>query len=532
MISGTRCNRRIQLLGLLVTISLCPGCRGAQREELGHGHGHGGHGGGEAGHAHGGDEEAQSFTLFSETHELFVELTPALTVGKSSAIAAHVTDLGDYKPATIGKLTITLRAGERTVASVVADKVARPGIFTPKLAAPTAPGDYRLSFDYEDSSAGKRATWDAGAVRIGAAVAKGGEAEEGEIRFLKETQWVIRFRVDKPLLQRVARTLTVPATVSPHPRLTQSLSAAAAGRVEWATEGSITVVGTEVRRGDPLGRLVPAAAAEHWSTLRQDSEVARIERQRAAAEHERVSRLVQGGLVAGRRLQDSQANLAKAEAALRAAKQREGGLSGGAGAVLPLRAPASGVVVALHVPHGARASAGELLAEVATDEELLVRATVFQLDLRELERVHWAQVRKAGLEQPIPIADTATTLLTRRIVVDPKTLSAPLVFSHRQPAKGPLRIGDLVELSLGVGELREALTVPVGAVVELGTQPYLFVMVTGESFTRRRVRLGPSDGDRVSVLEGLSAGDRVVTVGGLDVYLSSVAGSLESHQHQ
>jgi RND family efflux transporter MFP subunit len=510
---------------LVAALALTPGCHDRSRAGASHGHGHEAKG---AAHAHGG-EEAQSFTLVGGSHELFVELAPALAAGRDSKLAAHVTELASYRPASRGSFTVELRSGERTVSSASAAAPARPGIFTPTLAAPAEPGTYRLGFRYEEGS--RRASWDAGAITIGAAPAKG-EGEEGEIRFLKETQWVIPFRVEPPIRRRVARTLTVPATVSADPRRTHSLSAAAAGRIEWASDGAVTVVGSAVKRGDPLGRLVPAAAAEHWSTLRQESEVARIERQRAAAEHERIARLVRDGLVAGRRLQEAQAGLAKAEASLRAARQREGGLHGGAAAGLLLRAPASGVVVALHVPHGQRVTAGELLAEVASDDEVLVRASVFQLDLAELERVHSAQVSKAGLAQPLAIADAAGALLTRRIVVDPRTLSAPLVFRHRQAAGGPLRLGDLVELTLGVGELREGLTVPVGAVVELGTQPYLFLMVSGESFTRRRVRLGPSDGERVVVLEGLDAKERVVTVGGLDVYLSSVAGSLESHQHQ
>ncbi len=440
-----------------------------------------------------------------------------------------MTGLSGYRPVTGGTLTVELRAGDRVASSASASAPARRGIFTPTLPAPAAPGEYRLRVRYEDGR--RSSSFETEALRIASAPARAG-AGLGEIRFLKETQWAIPFRVEPPQRRRIARTLTVPATVTADPRTTHGLSASAAGRVEWTSEGAVTLVGAVVRRGDLLGRLVPAAAGEHWSTLRQESEVARIERQRAAAEHERASRLVRDGLVAGRRQQEAQASLAKAEAALRAAKQREGALSGGTGALLPLRAPAGGVVVSLHVPHGQRVSAGELLAEIASDDEVLVRATVFQLDLRELERVHLAQVRKAGIDRPIALQDAAAALLTRRIVVDPRTLSAPLVFRHRQGPMGLLRIGDLVELTLGVGELADELTVPVGAVVELGTQPYLFLMATGESFTRRRVRLGPSDGARVAILEGLTAKDRVVTVGALELYLSSVAGSLESHQHQ
>jgi multidrug efflux pump subunit AcrA (membrane-fusion protein) len=51
--------------------------------------------------------------------------------------------------------------------------------------------------------------------------------------------------------------------------------------------------------------------------------------------------------------------------------------------------------------------------------------------------------------------------------------------------------------------------VPKGAIRTEGDQRYAFV-IAGDTVERRAVRLGGVDGDRLEVLAGLRAGDRVV----------------------
>jgi multidrug efflux pump subunit AcrA (membrane-fusion protein) len=123
-----------------------------------------------------------------------------------------------------------------------------------------------------------------------------------------------------------------------------------------------------------------------------------------------------------------------------------------------------------------------------------------------------------------------STLLTEGVVVDPDTLSAPVVYRLKN-ADDAFRIGELGELVLSVGKPETLLTVPSEAVVEINTRPFLFAMRSGESFDRLRVKLGPSDGERVAVLDGLTEKDRVVTKGAYDIYAASLAGAVESHRH-
>ena len=92
-------------------------------------------------------------------------------------------------------------------------------------------------------------------------------------------------------------------------------------------------------------------------------------------------------------------------------------------------------------------------------------------------------------------------------------------------------VGDLLELSLGIGDPTPRLAVPREAVIETSGQTVVFVQNGGESFSRRRVALGESAATHVEILSGLSLGERVVVDGGFDVHVASVAGALESHKH-
>ena len=94
-----------------------------------------------------------------------------------------------------------------------------------------------------------------------------------------------------------------------------------------------------------------------------------------------------------------------------------------------------------------------------------------------------------------------------------------------------LRPGDLVTLSIGVGSAEPILAVPREAVVEVMGRDVVFVQQSAETFSRRPVTLGPADATHVAVLDGLTAGERVVVRGGFDVHVASLVGSLESHTH-
>lgn len=508
----------IALLFLALLVS-APACTLALAGGEGHGHGQG--------HGHNEGPDPLALTLWSATHELFVEFDPPVA-GKPSGYHAHVSRIADNGAATEGRFSVRFEQGGKALAEVTVDKVARTGIFTPKGVSPKEPGTYNLVFVYKSKEESSR--WDAGAMKISEKPAEVAAQAEGDITFLKEQQWPIPFATRLPDTRKLAREIALPATVAAHPELTHTVSAPSAGAVIWAGEKGPSVIGMMVRRGQILGRLEPAAAPDHVSTVQLQIQRGIIQRDHARQALNRVAALAKEGLVPARREADARTALGRAQAALKAAKQKAGQLRGRRVGSLPLVAPVDGILVELHISNGHEAAAGQVLAHLAAEDRVLVQAAAFSLDLPRLSVIRGARLLIPGRAQMIPFTEQNSRLLTRRVVVHAGTLTAPVAYQVENP-KGVLRIGELTELRLAVGEQKEHLTIPKTAVVEINTRPYVFVMRTGESFTRLMVRPGPTNGERVAVLSGLSATDRVVATGAFDVYAASLAGAVESHRH-
>ncbi len=513
---------RPSLLLLLLT-----GCLGtATPAEHGHSHGAGGHShGGGADHAdHGEEGPTVAITRWADGHELFVELD-APVAGQPFSFHAHVTRIADNAAANSGRFTLRFEQDGFVVESHSEDGVARAGIFSESAAAPQKAGTYRLMMVYEAD--GERAEWDGGDVIVGdgAAVEHAGEAE-GEITFLKETQWQIPFRVEPVARHSLAPTVTASGVVHPDPSDSAVVAAPVDGLVAWGD--TPPVVGTRVRAGQRLGTLVPAGAAEHWASLSADLATARIDRDVARSDLARIERLGAGELVSPRRLDEARAAVSRADARVLAAGRRLSALSTGETGAVPIRAPADGLVVQVGAEHGTLAPAGAPLVSVTSEGGVEVVAQVTSRRLTNLRPVASLEVSRPDVA-PVDLLAAGGALRTEQLVFDSNTLAAPLV--ARVPASVGLTPGDLVELSVGVGTGEPLIAVPRSAVVEINGQDVVFVQRTGESFARRRVQLGPADATFVAVQSGLSEGDRVVVEGGFDVHVASLSGALESHRH-
>ena len=73
--------------------------------------------------------------------------------------------------------------------------------------------------------------------------------------------------------------------------------------------------------------------------------------------------------------------------------------------------------------------------------------------------------------------------------------------------------------------------IAVAAVVDDAGRPIVFVQTGGESFERRAVTLGVREATVVQVLDGLKAGERVVTKGAHLVRLASLSTQVPAHGH-
>ena len=220
----------------------------------------------------------------------------------------------------------------------------------------------------------------------------------------------------------------------------------------------------------------------------------------------------------------------EAAAELRAARQRLSQLGDGSSGIA-LKAPASGTLALVKVANGAAVEEGDTLFHIVDRRELWLQANVAEVDAARLERPDAVAFDVPGLDAPVEIrAGVNGRLVGVGGMIDPESRSVPVIFALSNPDPR-IALNQAVQARVFTGSTRSALSVPASAVIDDGGQRVVYVMRGGESFSRVPVRLGLRDGDRYEVLEGVKAGDRVVSRGAMQVRLAAATPEAMGHGH-
>lgn len=523
------------------TFSCAVACQHDHGDDQGdHGHDHGAHGEhGEHGE-HGGGEESNepepiAITRWTADHELFVEFPPPAPK-KPVRYHAHVTRISDNHAATEGSFTVRFKREGKVVAETRSDGVSRPGIFVPVGTAPEA-GEYTLEMAYTQ---GKTDVFDCGKVVVAEKPPEPESESGGAITFLKEAQWKIPFATAWAEERPMAKEVEVPATVVPAAGDQLTIGAMTGGRFFHNPKLALAE-GLRIEKGAVVGTIAPTVAGDDFSRLQFAVEDARLARERTQAELDRIKPLVDEGVLPQRRLTDIEHELKTDEAKLQSAQQRLGRVvaPGGAGG-LQIRSTLAGVVSQVLVPNGEPVEPGTPLLRLGGTEHLWIRARFVARPSSEFVGADPAAVRLPSGER-IDLSNGRGRFLSSLPVIDPVSRVATWVVdvTPRKPAgsdserseNSNLRVGSSGVLAVRIGKPETKLAVPVSAVIDINTRPYVFVQVSGESFDRHAVTVGERDGDFIHILSGIEKGDRIVTKGGFDVHLASLMGSVVSHRH-
>ncbi len=172
---------------------------------------------------------------------------------------------------------------------------------------------------------------------------------------------------------------------------------------------------------------------------------------------------------------------------------------------LTLRAPMSGVVTKKDIVMGHRLNEGDMPYEITDLSAVWVLADAYESDLARL---------RLGMKATLTLQAFPDRTFQGRVIfvdplLDPKTRTAKVRLAFPNPT-GALRPEMFGEVTLQ-GPSREALRIPVDAVVDSGTRKVVFLALGDGKFQPREVRLGAAGAEFVEVISGLSPGDRVVT---------------------
>lgn len=475
--------------------------------------------------------EPQVHTHATAGSELFVEFAP-LIAGEKSTFAAHFTRLADYRPVTEGRVDVVLSGGGAPTERFRVQAPRAPGIFAPAV-VPRATGERQLSLVLVTAETEER--HDLGIVVVHPDLESAAEAGpapgqvEGEIGYLKEQQWATEFGIETVQPRSLRDSVAAPATIRASADGSAELVAVGDGLIRSA--GRFPALGDAVTRGQTLAVLVPRLGGEtDLAALQAALASAESEATLAGSEAARVQRLFDQQAVSARRLEEARAAQEQAKARLMAARARRAGLGGDASGIA-LRAPISGIIAAAPIANGAAVAAGDRLFQIVDRSEVWVEAHVAEADAARLRTPDGLAFELPGVDAPVEIiAGVNGQLVGRSSVIDPVTRSVPVIFALASPDPR-INLNQKVEARVFTGERRKALSVPSTAVIDDAGQRVVYVMRSGESFSRVPVRLGLRDGERFEVLEGLNPGDRIVARGAMQLRLAAATPEAMGHGH-
>ncbi len=267
-----------------------------------------------------------------------------------------------------------------------------------------------------------------------------------------------------------------------------------AGRIEAGPRG-LPTLGQAVRKGEVLALVrASSSAIERANQQSQTSEL----RSNLELAKKRVARLEQlEGTV-------PQKDIDAARLDVTSLQQRVAAVGGSVLATEALLAPVSGVIAAANVVAGQVIDARELLFEIVDPSRLSVEASAFDAALTS----NIASASVATLQGSVALQFTGAGRTLREGAI-------PLLF-RTLPGKDalPLSVNQPVKVIVQTKEVIKGFAVPTAAVIKnASNQDMVWVHTGAETFVPRTVRAMALSGNTVSVVDGLKAGDRVVTQG-------------------
>ena len=173
---------------------------------------------------------------------------------------------------------------------------------------------------------------------------------------------------------------------------------------------------------------------------------------------------------------------------------------------MTFRSPASGIVTEKKALPGMRFMPGEVLYQVSDLSVVWVLADVFEQDIGLV---------KAGAKVKVKINAYPEKEFTGSVAYVYPTLKAETrTVPVRVELANPgllLKPGMFAQIELAVSVKAKVVTVPLAAVIDSGTRQMVFLSLGEGRFEPREVKLGGRSDSRVEVLDGVKAGDSVVS---------------------
>jgi cobalt-zinc-cadmium efflux system membrane fusion protein len=191
-----------------------------------------------------------------------------------------------------------------------------------------------------------------------------------------------------------------------------------------------------------------------------------------------------------------------------------------------LRAPFGGVITEYEVAEGETITPEDRLMTLTDLDTVWVQADLYERDLRSVSVGDRATVRVAAY--PDDTFEGRVTYIGD--VIDPETRTARARIEVANP-EHRLKLGMFANVRFTSDNLSETMAIPTGAVQTVEGQPVAFVRDSEDGFLVRPLVTGSEVGGWIEVLDGLEAGETIVTSGSFALKSALLSDELGGGHH-
>lgn len=463
--------------------------------------------------------ETQSFTELGDHYDFFVEYEELLA-GQKAEFISHFTRLDGYKPVSKGILEVEMYNKDASY-SGLANRLERPGIFIPEI-IPEKPGVYDIVFRLITNNDSIIFTINDIHVEDPDSRDEAHQHEHAEepatlIRYTKEQAWKTEFGLLKIIPASFNEVIKTSGELLNAPESLSKIVCTVNGVVHFSQN---LLAGSRINKGDELFWIEGTGYSDsnpeiQYQHIKSDYETAKTN-------FDRLEKLYNQKIVTEEKYLEAKKKYEESYSHYQALMQKNLKKQ-------KLFATNNTTILNVLVSEGDFITPGQVLLETGDDSKMMLRADVSQNHFHCLNDIQSANFMTPYNNKVYEGKDLNCSLLSFGKKANNAGWSVPVFFSIDADPK--IIPGTYVEVYLLSAPIPNVIAIPESALVEEQGNFYVFVQHSGESYEKRQVKTGLSNGKDLEITSGLEPGEIIVSKGAYQLKLASLSGSLPVHNH-
>ena len=182
------------------------------------------------------------------------------------------------------------------------------------------------------------------------------------------------------------------------------------------------------------------------------------------------------------------------------------------------------------VKEGDYVTVGQPLVSITQNRRLFLRADVSEKYYPYLRTIGSANFCTPYNNKVYTLKSLNGRLLSYGKASDDNGYYVPVTFEFDN--KGDIIPGSFVEIFLLSSPMENVISLPHTALTEEQGSFFVYLQVDEEGYKKQLVTLGADNGERVQILSGIKAGNKVVTQGAYQVKLAGATNAIPAHSHE